>query len=189
MARTVFTCTPAATQSSVSFMGIVNQLHTALTEVGFVQTSDTGQLNLMSTPTLAASTMVGYLIYEMDDAYSTTAPIYLRVELWAITTSFKFGVGVQIGRATDGSGTLVGTASPVYNGYGSSTTRPTTSTIYVCRIDGAFVIYFPQASTTTGEMVCPMFVAVERARGMDGSYRDDALFFVRLGSTAPGLLS
>jgi hypothetical protein len=192
MSRQSFTCTPGASQNATSYMGIVNQFHDALIAVGFLRTGDTGQINLAATPTLASNTLIGYSIYELNDALSGTAPIYLRIEFWAYGANLKFAVSAQIARATDGAGTLVGTlGSAVAASYSSTNINTTTLTAYVSRSEGAFAIYFAGGSTSssTGYMNYPMFMAFERARALDGSLRGDAIFWVRFGSGSPTSIS
>lgn len=186
MARTTFTCTPAAGQSSATFMAHVNQLHSELLGVGFVATSDTGQLDLGSSPTLANSSLVGFRLYELNDSLSGTHPIYLRIEFWTMN-NLKLNINMRIGKGTDGAGALTGAfgGSNLWASAPSQNTQTVLHTAYLSRGEGYFVLlYAYPTSTANGVLSYYGFLAFERARNLDGSYRGDALFLSRHGAAA-----
>lgn len=185
MARTTFTCTPAAAQTPATYMAHVNQLHSELLGVGFVATSDTGQLDLGSSPTLAASSLVGFRLYELNDSLSGTHPIYLRIEFWTMNT-LKLNINMRIGKGTDGAGALTGAfgGSTLWASASSQTSQlGLLHTAYLSRGEGYFVLlYAYPTSASNGALNYYGFLAFERARNLDGSYRGDALFLSRHGA-------
>lgn len=87
---------------------------------GFVRTSDSGQL-----ATVAAypgnTSNVGYHVYALNDEYSATSPLYVKVQFaWRVrgatsSSAYRFRVSsVDIGLATDGAGNLTGNTARVF---------------------------------------------------------------------------
>jgi hypothetical protein len=89
---------------------------------GWVQTSDTGQINLTTvTAPGATNTKRGYQIWRMDDTLQATAPVYLRIDYGSSSgAATQPGIWLTIGTGSDGAGAITGT---IFNG--TSTTAPT----------------------------------------------------------------
>jgi hypothetical protein len=96
-----------------------------MTAVGFTKTADTGQIDwatVVKPP--AVSTYQGYEIRVFSDALQSTNPIVVRFDFGSASASANnCALKIQIGRASDGAGNLVGekTTFVLING-GSSTT-------------------------------------------------------------------
>jgi hypothetical protein len=86
-------------------------IKTALSTVGFVQTSDTGQIDWTTVlaPTVA-TTSQGYEIWRLNDAAQSTCPIYFKIEYGSgsTTPSARPNIWVTIGTGSNGSGTITG---------------------------------------------------------------------------------
>jgi len=104
-----------------------------IVEVGWVQTSDTGQCNTatLSTPG-AIQTSVGYQIFRMADALQATAPVFMKVEFGSGAAVNNPSLWITIGTGSDGAGNLTGIRMA------RSQLTSTASTIsYACYMSGA----------------------------------------------------
>lgn len=84
------------------------ELSTALSAVGLVKTSDTGQINWTTVTRPGTSTAAGYEIYRFDDALQGTAPIYFKLEYGTATSALIPQLWFTIGTGSDGSGGITG---------------------------------------------------------------------------------
>jgi len=97
------------------FRAWINELHTSLTTFGWVQTTDTGQINFATvTRPSGASIYQGYAIYKMGDGLQSTCPVFIRIDFGTgqqvagNTPSIKLQVTIG---GTDGAGNLTGVIS------------------------------------------------------------------------------
>lgn len=82
----------------------------AIGTVGWVQTSDTGQVNWSTVTVPSAGVYGNYEIWRCDDSLQATDPIFIKFE-WSRTSS-NFGLmRATVGTATDGAGTLTSAAN------------------------------------------------------------------------------
>ena len=84
---------------------------TNIMATAWVQTSDTGQINLLTvTHPLSIGNVQGYQIWRMNDSLQSTTPCYLKLEYGASTSSSATypGIWVSVGTGTDGAGNLTG---------------------------------------------------------------------------------
>lgn len=99
-------------------------ISTALSSSGWLQTSDTGQVNWSTIASVPATGSFVYEIWHPTDALQTGSTQYfLKVEYGAGTGS-PHGPRVRfsIGTGTNGSGTLTGTLTAVFDPLGASST-------------------------------------------------------------------
>jgi hypothetical protein len=96
-----------------NFQAWVTWFESALTGIGgWTVTSDTGQTppSSLVAPTVSLQKK-GYRIYKMNDSFSITQPIYMRIDYGAGNSSGGFfipGAWASIGKGTDGAGNLTG---------------------------------------------------------------------------------
>ena len=84
--------------------------------LGWVQTSDTGQINLGTVAKPAAgNAKQGYEIWKMADTLQATAPCYVRIDYGSGTIATYPGIWLTIGTGSDGSGNITG---KIYDGGG-----------------------------------------------------------------------
>lgn len=145
--------------------------HDGFANGNWIQTSDTGQINLTTvTKPVAANTVAGYEVWRMDDALQATAPVFLKIEYGTGAANASTpGIWYTFGTGSDGSGTLTGTTtvrkqfvSPS-NGGGTFTAMITSDTnrfAYVSNI------------TTAAQTIFFYMFTVERSK--DGSGQDTA---------------
>jgi hypothetical protein len=128
-------------QNDAGFRAWVADFITALTDVGMVQTADTGQINTGTATRPGTNTDGGYAIFYLNDSLHGTAPIYLK---------FHFGTGsasashprirVLMGTATNGAGTLSGVGHTIMTAsYGGGSGATGTSRLsWMCATEGFF---------------------------------------------------
>lgn len=87
----------------------------------WVQTSDTGQINMATVvKPAAANTKSGYGVYKMNDTLQASAPCFVRIDYGSGSNQLYPGVWITIGTGSDGSG---GITTKKFDG--GSTTSPT----------------------------------------------------------------
>lgn len=109
MATTSFAhSNPVAASSAAVYNAYFSAIVATFSTFGWVQTADTGQINLTTNPSLI--TVLGsYIILRMDDTLQATAPVYLKIQIH-VSTSFAI-ITLQLGKLTDGAGNFVGDVS------------------------------------------------------------------------------
>ena len=83
--------------SQSEFTLVMGTLAGFFATAGWVQTADTGQINM-------STSMSGYQIWRLNDSLQSTAPWFMRITYGAVGAAFNF----QFGQATDGAGNLTG---------------------------------------------------------------------------------
>jgi len=150
---------------------------TALTDVGLVQTADTGQIDpaTVSAPPSSGSKQ-GYAIFRFNDALQATLPIFIRLDFGTV---FKSGTDtrptlwVTVGTSTNGSGTLGGQTAPEFrSGHNAATANGEVVGLRAAATeDGAGVIlYHGPNAASANKTFCVM---VERWRDKDGTQNAD----------------
>lgn len=78
--------------------------------VGWVRTSDTGQINFTSVAAPGAtSTSMGYSVFRMNDTLQATQPVFLKIEYGSSAASTATpALWVTIGTGSDGAGNITG---------------------------------------------------------------------------------
>lgn len=142
-------------------------IHDALLAGGWVQTADTGQINLttVSRP-LAANTMQGYEVWRMNDTLQSTSPVFLKISYGSGNgATNEPGVDLSLGTGSDGSGTVTGLFL---------------TTMRVDTISNSAVLtnVFSHSSASTSHIAVALFVhatashllsfSIERARNSSG---------------------
>lgn len=99
--------------SDAQFRAWAQGIHDRLAAAGFVQTADTGQIDLSTvTAPALATTPQGYEIWRFDDALQATAPIYFKIEYGSgVSLATNPGIWLTFGTGSDGSGGISGPAS------------------------------------------------------------------------------
>jgi hypothetical protein len=96
--------------SDASFRLWINEIHNSLIAFGWLQTSDTGQINF-STVTRPTNINLyqGYAIYKMNDSLQSSCAVFMRLDFGTggggDSPSLKIKIGIG---STDGAGTLTG---------------------------------------------------------------------------------
>lgn len=131
-------------------------VHDAMIGAGFIQTTDTGQMDFATVlkPT-TTSTSAGYVMYRFADAMQATAPIFIKIEMgMGSTLDTSFGWRLAVANGTNGAGS-VAAALFVQTGW---TSQPITSYAGVnntwgCHTAGAGWLLFYYESNSVGAML------------------------------------
>lgn len=84
-------------------------IHDAVVSFGWVQTGDTGQLDIATAPVpTTTNTRTGYRAYRMDDALQATKPCFMRLDFGNTNGLANPALSVSLGTGTNGGGTLTG---------------------------------------------------------------------------------
>ena len=107
MATTTTTMTPYSNTDAL-FRQWCQHIHDTLA-LGWVQTADTGQIDLgtVAKPA-AANAKQGYEIWRMDDALQGTYPCYIRLDYGAGSSAAYLGLWLTLGTGSDGAGNITG---------------------------------------------------------------------------------
>jgi len=108
--------------SDAAFQTFNTAIDTAILAMGWVHSSDTGQMNPATATRGGVSTNAGYIIYRMDDATQATAPVFLKILFGQGGTATMYRLILQTSTATDGAGTLTGNISTAQTFTSTATT-------------------------------------------------------------------
>lgn len=133
---------PSATDTVANFKAFGQGVHNALVNYGWVQTSDTGQVDWTTFSSLpAVSTSVGvYELFHASDALQATHPIVIRLEYLngSASPNWNLMFKVTVGTASNGVGTVLNASNSIL--LTSSGTSPNTqaapSTLWECSFNG-----------------------------------------------------
>lgn len=93
-----------------AFIAAAQSCADCFTNLGWVQTADTGQVTISAiTPVPTVNTSGGYHIYRSNDSLTGTTPIYVKVDFWR-GNNYGFTPKITVGFATDGAGNITGSA-------------------------------------------------------------------------------
>jgi len=101
--------------TDANFRAWINEIHNSLIAFGWLQTSDSGQINFSTvTRPTAVDTYQGYAIYKMNDVLQTACPFYMRIDFGTAHFTDDPGIKIQgtVG-GTDGAGNLTGNLTTV----------------------------------------------------------------------------
>ena len=65
---------------NATFQAWATGIDDQIKDMGWVQTSDTGQVDVTTVARPAAGAYAGYRIYRMDDSLQSTSPVFLKLE-------------------------------------------------------------------------------------------------------------
>jgi len=162
----------------------VQAVHDALEDIGFVQTADTGQVDIatMTNPT-SANTYAGYEVWRFADALQATAPLFFKLEYGrggsgsSVNAQPTPQMAITVGTGSDGEGGITGTfVDRLESGYSSTVVASSAvaSNGYLSSGgDGAMLALFPFADAAIDRPTPAFFV--ERSRDINGEATADGL--------------
>jgi len=117
-------------------------INAALTAIGLVQTSDTGQINWTTvTRAVGSNTAQGYEIWRMNDTSQSTCPIYLKLEYGSGSAAANPSMWITVGTGSNGSGSITGTTIQARSQFANTSGADSAPrTMYACAQDGVFWI-------------------------------------------------
>lgn len=99
-----------ANDTDAHFRAWPQWIHDRLAAAGWVQTADTGQINLTTVVKPAGvSTSQGNEIWRMDDALQPGHPVFMKIEYGSyITSANNPAIWLTVGTGSNGAGTITG---------------------------------------------------------------------------------
>lgn len=184
MTATAFTLTLDNT-SDATFRTWVSALDTQILALGWVHSTDTGQLNL-TTGTRSATAGANYIIYKTNDGGT---PIFAKFEFIGQSTTIP-GFVLSVGYATDGAGNLTGTLQTSRWIWGSTNHPTSDTTARNCIISGGTGRMVFALCMNATNIANSILISVERSK--DGSGNDTntaALVTMAAGGTSANFIS
>ncbi len=98
-------------ETDAAFRKWAQGIHDTFIAAGWVQTDDTGQVDLETVEAPGSDndfrdTMAGYDVFRMDDALHATAPVFVKVEYGSGYSSTNVGMYLTVGKGSDGAGAI-----------------------------------------------------------------------------------
>lgn len=132
---------------------------------GWVQASDTGQINWATVVKPAAgNTAQGFEIWKAGDALQATKPIYIKIEYGSGALAAQPSIWITVGSSTDGAGTITGSATTRQQ----MTGNVSSATAYPCYASGT-TSRFTLAMWSTTAVACYTVLTIERSRDAAGT--------------------
>jgi len=178
MAYRILSCCPD-NDTDAHFRLWINEIHNALIAFGWLQTTDTGQINFSTVTRPTGNVYPGFACYKMNDSLQATCAVFIRIDFGSgpsITDvpSIKFRIAIG---GTDGSGGLTGNVSATYTMGG---TQGPTTTFSNVRTSGSSSSFRAMFWPTT----LPGFVLnIERDRDSSGNETTNGVHFVFIYGT------
>lgn len=176
--HTIFSGVESITTATDAWFRQYKSFSDALTAAGFPLTADTGQVNWTTVTVPAASTYTAYEIRRFDDADQATWPVFIRIDYAYITSTQQHArIRLTFGTGSDGAGNITGVIGPsLFAMLGSSTTDR--DWLFSADESG-----FALLAGIGGSTIARHFIAVERARDIDGATVPRYLLFYRSNSS------
>lgn len=108
MPRSAVTIAPDLT-TDTTWRTLIGAIKTGIEAMGWVQTSDTGQINFStSVKPPGTNTTQGYALWRANDALAGTNPMIIRIAFGSAGSASQFRMNIKFGHTTDGAGTFSG---------------------------------------------------------------------------------
>ena len=151
-----------------AFKAWVSSLSTALDEIGFIKSSDSGQLSIPGITSIPATNAVaGYEIRYLNDSLHATAPIYVKLEYGTADTSGRPALAISVGTGTNGAGTLSGVFGARYAFNPGWPASAGSLNCYACMVNGC--VWFDFCSTLFAASSATTSFCLVIARTVDGA--------------------
>lgn len=137
------------------------------TDGGWVQTSDTGQIDFATVSAPAAiNTKQGYVILRMDDVLQAAHPVFVRLDFGSAGATNNVSIWITAGSGSDGAGAITGvwitdrrftlgssSASGTFFSHVSADTNHAAVALFYDTAAGAHALHFAmeRAKDTSGE--------------------------------------
>lgn len=149
-----------------NFKSWAQAISTFFSTAGWLQSSDTGQVNWS---TIAAVPGSGVFIYEIWQPNDGLTNFYLKVEYGNVSGTNCPSLRFSIATSTNGAGTLTGFVTSVFNTNATTFTIPSTTTTYECDFSGGSG-RIGAIMWRNGINNCQQFFAIERSLNASGAY-------------------
>lgn len=176
---TFFKLLVASANNTGSFRAWVSASEDAFNRFGWINTNASGTINwqTVNPPNGAAQTR-GYSVWQFNDSFQSTAPVFIKIEYGSSDNANRFRYGISVGQYHNGSGTLFSSSSRLL--VQTPNDDFTTSMSFAYSGDagrGIIVQGFNYAGTALSTCVW----GIERGRDLQGNITPDSLFVYSLG--------
>lgn len=178
-----------ATTSDTNYRLWGGGINSMLTNLGFVQTNDTGQVNwTTATATGSAASYWHYEVWRFNDSLQATAPIVFKTLYGKGNNTSTALFGIDVGTGSNGSGVITGFgSSSVYNVFWGHINSDSGYKSHLGSSDnsGLTLVHGIDASTPGHKG----FLVLDRTRNADGTPNNSGAS-LRLGDSlsAPGFI-
>ena len=175
MAASTITTANFNNSSDANFRTWVAAVIAAIVAGGWVQTSDTGQINTSTvTAPAAANTSQGYAVFRSNDAGGSLVDYYMKLEFGSTTgAANRPNIWATVGWASDGAGNLVSTTYPVSTRSPIGTLAiPSGASISINFGSGSGYFVMAATSSTGSE---DLIFSVERTRDVSVNFQNQVL--------------
>jgi hypothetical protein len=157
----------------------------ALSTFGWVQSSDTGQVNWGSIGAVPGSGAYVYEIWQPNDGLTN---FYMKVEYGNSSGTNSPGLRITLSTATNGAGTPTGFITSVIQTTNQPITVPSTTTQYECNFSGVAGRFgvMMWRNAPVGSNSPQQFFAVERSVNSSGAYTSSYVTLWTLGAISTG---
>lgn len=164
-----------ANDSDAHFRAWAQEVHDALAAFGWVNTADTGQINLVTVVAPVSTSVVkGYEIWRMADALQSLYPVYMKIEYGSgPSAATQFGLWITVGTSTNGAGTMGGQSSTRTTFYGPSSPDTTSRNCVSSGSTNRFCVGF-NADGAAGNSYA--YFGVERSQDSTGADSNEGMF-------------
>jgi hypothetical protein len=115
----------------------------ALSAIGLVQTSDTGQINWTTVlAPITTNQYRGYEIWRLNDSLQGSAPVFFKIEYGSSSAAASPSLRITVGKGSDGAGTITNQIVQITTGFA-----------------GASSITFSYASSSSGGAGFSLYLA------------------------------
>jgi hypothetical protein len=145
----------------------LQEVYDLIIATGLVQTADTGQVDrFTATSSYVSLAVVGYFMFKTNDGF---VDIYLKVSFAWGNASTRFGIYTEVGRGTNGAGTITGAVSiATINSNNDQSSLSLGSR--ACGISGCYWVEYRAAANGVNPQ---FFFAIMRFCGATGLPNDD----------------
>lgn len=150
-----------------------------------VQTADTGQINTASVVRAAINSDAGYAVFRFTDTLQATVPVFVKFFFGSGSATTIPRIRVQVGTASNGSGTISGTGSAntdTLTGNGALVSIVTPRASYTCGVSGCFGMSWKVGSAATNTPSTMFQIA--RSTDSTGATTGDAIYLIWGPATA-----
>lgn len=163
-----------------NFKSWAQSISTAFSTFGWLQSSDTGQVNWSSIASVPGTGAYVYEVWEPNDGLTN---FYVKMEYgnWSGSANSP-SIRITVGTSTNGAGTITGTfiMGPLYCAI-NATVTVNASTTYACYYSGAAgrisVLMWPSQAGSS-----PQAFAIERSINSSGTYTNSYVTVVASGA-------
>lgn len=168
----------ASTSTDALFRAYVASVIAAFVSCGWVQTTDTGQINTVTVLTPSGANQDrGYAVFQMDDALQGSAPIFVKVNFGSGQTAGYVGLAFVLGTGSNGSGTITGAKySGLITANATAINKNSTASaglLIAGDTDRIFVAFDPKSTWSSQTL----WFSIERTKGVTGANSADGVLF------------